>query len=155
LLSPASFARYPAAAWPGRWRVPDVRRGQARLFRTVLRSEGVGPPDFAGRFKVVTHGCGAGMTCPLFVDLKTGKVIYLPGLKSVEWGYDQADEIGKATGIDDVRLVYHRASRLLVAVGTRNETPRLAGVTLYDWRDGVPALIRFVPRRTLCPVGGG
>jgi hypothetical protein len=150
------FRRYPADAnWRGRWRAPDVRFGEARRYRTNLRAEGAGPPDFAGRYKVVNHGCGAGMICPLFVNLETGAVRYVPALQSVEWNYEIGDNVGKEIGIEDTRLVFRRDSRLLVALGTRNETKQLAGMTLYEWRDGGPRLVRFVPQRKLCASGSG
>jgi hypothetical protein len=148
------FRRYPAYAnMHGRWHAPDVRFGEARLYRTILRSEGVGPPDFAGRYKVVSHGCGAGMICPLFLNLETGKVRSVRTLQSVEWNYEIADNVEKAVGIKDTRLVYRRDSRLLVALGTRNETMRLTGATLYEWRNGGPRLIRFVPQSAFCADG--
>lgn len=147
LISPAAFRKYPAGPLlRGPWRRPDVRRGVAHRYRTVLREEGVGPPDFAGHLKVVSHGCGAGLTCPLFVDLKTGKVLYLPALGSVAQPYDVAD----VPGIDDLRLVHRADSRLLVAVGARNESERLAGATMFEWRGDRLHLRRFIPDKALC-----
>jgi len=152
LLTPAAFRKYPAdSRWRGPWHAPDVRHGPAHLYRTVVRSEGVGPPDFAGHFKVVRAGCGAGTICPLFVNLKTGRVTVLSSLLNVEIDYARADEVGKALGTDDTRLVYRRDSRLLVVLGTRNENMKLSGATLYEWRDNGPRLIRFIPERQLCP----
>ena len=121
------------------------------MYRTVVRSEAVGPPDFAGHFKVVRHGCGAGMTCPLFFDLKSGRVILVPALESVEQPY----EIGNVRGIDDLRLVYRLDSRLLVAVGTRNERDRLTGATLFEMRKNRLRLVRFIPNKALCLDGPG
>ena len=51
------------------------------------------------------------------------------------------------------RLTCHRDSRLMVLVGTRNEDERTAGVSLYEWREQGPRLIRFVPERQLCGEG--
>lgn len=118
----------------------------AHLYRTVVRNEGTAPPDFAGHLKVISYGCGAGVTCPLFFDVKTGKVAFLPILASVGQRYDVAD----VPGIADLRLVYHVDSRLLVAVGARNENDRLNGATQFEWRGGRLRLIRFVPHTALC-----
>jgi hypothetical protein len=86
----------------------------------------------------------------MFIDLKTGKVTFLSSLQSVEWNYAVADDLVEVPGIEDSRLVYRPDSRLLVAVGMRNEDERLGGATLYDWRDGAPRLIRFIPRKMFC-----
>jgi len=93
------------------------------------------------------------MTCPLFIDLKTGKVTFAAAIASVEHLYDLPD----VAGIDDVRLVYRADSRLLVAVGTRNEDLRLTGATLFEWREGGLQVIRFIPKDALCldTAGGG
>jgi hypothetical protein len=147
LVSPAMFKRYPAtAAWHGLWQKPDVRSGKAHLYRTVLRSEGAGPPDFAGYLKVVRHGCGAGMTCPLFLNLRTGKVVFEPAIESVGWDLD----IEEVAGENDLRLVYRADSRLLVAVGSRNERLNTIGAKLFEWRGDHLQLMRFIPVAVLC-----
>ena len=147
LVSPAMFRRYPAdAIWKGPGLAPDVGHGNAHLFRTAIRAEAVGPPNFAGRYKLGTHGCGAGSACPFVVDLETGRVRFEPALTSIETLYDVAD----IAGIHDLRLVSRADSRLLVAVGTRNEDLRLAGASLFEWRDDRLRLIRFVPHSLLC-----
>lgn len=154
VISPAEFGRHPVdVVARGPWRKPNVRRGMGHLYRTVLSREGSAPPNFAGHYKVVTHGCGAGMTCPLFIDLKTGKVTFAAAIASVEHLYDLPD----VAGIDDVRLVCRADSRLLVAVGTRNEDLRLTGATLFEWREGGLQVIRFIPKDALCldTAGGG
>ncbi|WP_448662708.1 hypothetical protein ACG3SL_18955 [Sphingomonas sp. CJ20] len=152
LFSPDAFGRYPADAdWRGVRRAPDVRRGNAHLYRTLIRQNARSAPDFAGHYKIVRAGCGAGMICPLILDLKTGRVWQIPGLKSVEWGYSRARDVERETGFEDSRLVYRRDSRLLVALGTRNEDPKLAGAIQYEWTDRGPQLLRSVPDSQLCP----
>lgn len=151
LFSPESFRAYPAApVWNGRPRAPDPRFGEAHRYRTVLHLEAKGPPDFAGHYKVVTHGCGAGLACPMFVDLQTGRVRQVSSLASIEADYARADDVEKAIGIADSRLVYRRDSRLLIALGTRNENPKLAGATLYEWTNRGPQMLRFIPETQLC-----
>lgn len=152
LVSATAFRSYPAdPVWRGPWHKPDVRNGTAHRYRTVVREEGTAPPDFAGHLKVVSYGCGAGLKCPLFVDLKTGKVAFVPALASVEQPYDLAD----VPRIADPRLVYHVDSRLLVAVGTRNEDDRLTGAAQFEWRGDRLRLIRFIPHTALCRDGTG
>ena len=141
LVTPAAFHKYATSAiWRGPWHKPDVQSGVAHLYRTVVRSEAVGPPDFAGQYKVVRLGCGAGLTCPLIADLKTGKILFVPALGSVAGSLS----IAEIPGIDDPRLVYRADSRLLVAVGARNEKERLTGATLFEMRHDHLHLIRFI-----------
>jgi hypothetical protein len=144
-LSPATFRHYPAKAAHGPWHAPDVRHGTAHLYRTRLREASRGQPDFAGRYKIVSIGCGAGTVCPAIVNKATGQVHFVPAFRSVGW------VLSDFTGAKKVeRLNYRRDSRLLVILGMRNETERTGGVTLYDWRDGRPHLVRFVPAARLC-----
>lgn len=146
LLSPAAFRRYPAKPAHGLWRAPDVRNGTARLFRTRLRDDARGAPDFAGRYKVVRLGCGAGAICPAIVDRVSGRVTFVPQFHSVSW------ILSDFAGARDVeRLTFRRDSRLLAIFGLRNEDQRTSGVSLYDWRGGRPRLVRFVPAVQLCP----
>lgn len=146
LGAPAVFARYPAVTPRVRWRAPDVRDGEARLFRTRLREGSVGAPNFAGRYSVVEIGCGAGAVCPAFVDRATGRVRFEPAFRVVaELGGRFAD-----AGIDYERLTYRSGSRLLLVVGAPNEVARQAGARLYDWRGGRAHLVRFVPVAALC-----
>ena len=86
------------------------------------------------------------MTCPFFVNLQTGEVTFDASLQSVYWN----DAIADVPGVEDLRLVYRADSRLLVAVGSRNEDLRSKGVSFFKWRDTGPTLIRFVPDAALC-----
>lgn len=152
LFSPSAFGRYPAEAdWHGARRAPDVRTGDAHLYRTLIRENARSAPDFAGHYKVVRAGCGAGMICPFVLDLRSGRVWRLPELKNVEWDFSRANDVARATGIEDSRLVYRRNSRLLIALGTRNENPKLVGAILYEWTDRGPRVLRSVSDSKLCP----
>lgn len=141
--SPALFARYPALPRKGPWRAPDVRRGEAHLYRTSLRRYSQGEPDFAGQFKIVENGCGTGAICPIFVDRSTGQVSFRPEMRVVTW-------MSGDMGTDHERLIHRRDSRLLVLVGARNEDDKTAGVSLYDWHASGPRLVRFVAQNRLC-----
>lgn len=145
LVSPAVFARYPATVARPPWRAPDVRPGDAHFFRTRLREDSRGSPDFAGHYKLVPIGCGAGTICPAFVDKRSGRVIWAPQFRSVSWIFSDFRDA------DDIeRLTYRRDSRLLVVFGARNEDARFEGVSFYDWRGGRAHLVRFVPAERLC-----
>ena len=54
----------------------DTRR--ARMFRTRLREDSRGGPNFAGRYTVVIWGCGTGCAQMGVVDAKTGRVYFPP-----------------------------------------------------------------------------
>lgn len=149
LVSPVAFARYPAEhATSATWRGPDVTRGRAHLYRTMLRENVSGTPDFAGHYTVVHIGCGAGLACPAFVDRRTGRVFFPPAIRSV---YFLPADTEPAGATDP--LTYQADSRLLVILGARNEEDRTSGVTQYDWRDGNPRQLRFVPEASLCRNG--
>src|ERR1044071_4570487 len=51
---------------------------QARMFRTRLREDSRGGPNFAGRYTVVIWGCGTGCAQMGVVDSKTGRVYFPP-----------------------------------------------------------------------------
>jgi hypothetical protein len=48
------------------------------MFRTVLREDSRGGPNFAGRYAVVVWGCGTGCAQMGIVDSKTGRVYFPP-----------------------------------------------------------------------------
>jgi len=54
----------------------DSRR--ARMFRTRLREDSRGGPNFAGHYAVVVWGCGTGCAQMGVVDSKTGRVYFPP-----------------------------------------------------------------------------
>jgi hypothetical protein len=51
---------------------------KARMFRTVLREDSRGGPNFAGHYAVVVWGCGTGCAQMGVVDSKTGSVYFPP-----------------------------------------------------------------------------
>jgi len=146
LLGDAVFRRYPAAPLPASTRLlpPDVRSGQARRYRTLLREDVRGAPDFAGHYALVRIGCGAATVCVAIADRLTGKVFFPPNLRS-------ATALIYDTGKRDVsQLAYRRDSRLLIVAGSPNEDERSAGLSYYLWEAHRLKRIRFVPVRALC-----
>jgi len=55
-----------------------------RSFRTRLRNAAAEPPNFAGRFNVVTWGCGTNCLLGAVVNRKTGEVLKLPSVPGME-----------------------------------------------------------------------
>jgi hypothetical protein len=141
-----AFAAYPAAGakraiMPA---APVVAKGQAHLFRTVIREEARAGPNFAGHYTIIRIGCGAGTTYLAIADALTGRV-YFP--KEVTSASDLMVETG---GEDTERLNYRRDSAALIVIGTVNERLNGFGMYHYVWRAGRLHLVRFVPAATLC-----
>ncbi|EIZ77668.1 hypothetical protein WSK_3677 [Novosphingobium sp. Rr 2-17] len=146
LLSSKTFAVYPAlgSARSIRPAKPDVRSGQAHLFRTVIRDEARRGPNFAGHFTIIRIGCGAGTVCVAIADALTGKVYFPKPVRSAT--YMLVD-----TGAYEIdRLNFQRDSNLLIVVGTVNERPQGYGMYYYRWNSGQLHLLRFVPASKLC-----
>jgi hypothetical protein len=81
----------------------------AKSYRTILREAATGPVTFAGEHVLAVFGCGTGCIYGAAVNLRTGRVVFLPG--SVSAWYGEGD-----------RLEYRANSRLLVAKGEINES---------------------------------
>ena len=93
---------------------------KARMFRTRLREDSRGGPNFAGRYAVVVWGCGTGCAQMGVVDSKTGRV-YFPPLEYTDIP-DTEDEAARSR-------VFRLDSRLLVL--TRNRYDGLGSYTAY------------------------
>ena len=76
--NPTSLA-YPARLYDGRRTPVDLSTRQAWLFRTRLRMAAQQWPNFAGHYVVVQWGCGTDCSQGAAIDLKDGKVTWLPG----------------------------------------------------------------------------
>lgn len=55
-----------------------------RTFRTRLRAAAAGKPNFAGRYSIVTWGCGTQCIAGMIVNHRTGEVLPLPDADDVE-----------------------------------------------------------------------
>jgi hypothetical protein len=147
LLANETFRQFPVHPGTGASRAPDLRHGDAHLYRRLLKNEGDRVPDFAGHIRVVRIGCGAGSFCPAFVDQSNGRVTFAPELRVVSW---MAGEPGVRQPENSERPTYRRDSSLLLVLGIRNEDERTAGATLYHWSSSGLHLLRFVPQPRLC-----
>jgi hypothetical protein len=74
------FSAYPAEVYRGPSRQPDFKgRDRASAnYRTRILQGMQGPPNFAGRTRVVDIGCGTGCVFHPVVDLPTGRVATFP-----------------------------------------------------------------------------
>ena len=145
LTAPAVFAREPVPVWRGRPAIPDVSQGKAHLFRTMLRTYGRGPSNFAGHYRLVEIGCGAASTCFAIVDSRTGRVTFDRRLRNVGALFVDSDA-------EFATLNYRPNSRLLIVIGAPNEEN--VGVHTYRWNGDRLHLLRSIPRATLCSGNG-
>ena len=101
-----------------------------RAFRTRLREAGRQRPNFAGRYVVTTWGCGTGCRVGAVVDLKTGRVHWLPhGLCCWAYGGPPYPEPAE----------FRLDSRLIILTGARGESETEegeVGVHFYEFRQG-------------------
>jgi len=58
-----------------------------KRFKSVIRNSYVKKPNFAGRYRVVSWGCGSNCHVFVLVDTKTGKIINAPGPAALDAEY--------------------------------------------------------------------
>jgi hypothetical protein len=93
---------------------------KARMFRTRLREDSRGGPNFAGRYTVVVWGCGTGCAQMALVDARNGRV-YFPPVEYMDIP-DMEDEAARSR-------VFRLDSRMLVV--TRNHYDGQGTYTAY------------------------
>ncbi|HVG28469.1 MAG TPA: hypothetical protein VM864_01985 [Pyrinomonadaceae bacterium] len=103
----------------GRIAPVQLKTGRDRMYRTRLREDSRGGPNFAGRYTIVFWGCGTGCAQVTAVDAKTGKVHWLP----LDW-VDIPDESDAAQNRN-----FRLSSKLLVL--TRSRYDLRASYTAY------------------------
>ncbi len=79
-----------------------------KMFRTRLREAAKERPNFAGDYVLTTWGCGTSCITGAVVNLRTGRVVFLPGSICCWQGEGE-------------RLIFRLNSRLLVTAGIMNE----------------------------------
>ena len=122
------FADYPVReVYRGRIAPVILDTKRARMFRSRLREDSRGGPNFAGHYTVVFWGCGTGCAQVAVVDARTGRV-YWPPLDYTdipdmpEEGEDKASAAARHRN-------FRPDSRLLVL--TRNHYDSRGGYTAY------------------------
>ncbi len=80
------FASYPVAqVYTGPNAQPILDTPRKHAYRTRLRAAAAMKPDFAGEYVVATWGCGTACIAGAVVNVRTGRVTFLPGSVS-GWG---------------------------------------------------------------------
>jgi hypothetical protein len=103
---------------------PNVSSGRAHMFRTILRREGLKPPNFAGQYRVVTWGCGTCCNEFAIVNERSGNVFFPTFVVACKAPFES--EYGGEVGID-----FKIDSRLLIITGAKNE--KGGGRYFYEW----------------------
>ncbi|HMV48463.1 MAG TPA: hypothetical protein PLD20_11475 [Blastocatellia bacterium] len=136
------FKDYPAPdKFSGKPARPKLTSRRARLFRSNIRWQTAEGPDFAGHYKVVTWGCGAGCVQFAIVNVQTGDVHFPPEVETVmALPEREEDPVQRRTG-----------SRLLVLTGRKVKPGWRAaedGKFYYEWKDDRLVLLRKVKLQT-------
>ncbi len=141
---PPRFTEYPSsAAFAGRHHLILDRADLS--YGTRLREAARQRPDFAGHYVLALWGCGAECLMGAAIDVRSGRVTWLPGDTICCWFSGPQEQ---AQDIDPVRYRLH--SRLLVLNGLRGEREGDLGQHYYAIRDG-----RFVHLRDVPPPASG
>jgi hypothetical protein len=107
---------------------PKLTTAGARRFRTAIRTGAAEGPNFAGRYTLVSWGCGTACISLAIVDAATGRVVLPEIILSPA-----------ATELED-GFVFRKDSRLLIASGA--ETTRGYDRLYYLWEKNHLRLIR-------------
>lgn len=135
------FASFPAGpAFTGRNRL--VFRGEDVPFRTRLREAAAHRPDFAAHYVLATWGCGMECISGAAIDVRTGRVVWLPGTLCC-WYPDRTSTLDM---VEPLR--FRLNSRLLIMRGRRNERDGDDGDHYYVIQGD-----HFVHLRTVPPSG--
>jgi hypothetical protein len=139
------FEDYAAPVYKGKPAPVNLNSAKgAKTFRTNLREGARKGVNFAGRFALVSWGCGTGCMDAGIVDLKTGTVYFPKELAGVGVWYFQdnpSEEI----------LDFKPNSRLLVLSGwpateANADNPK-AGLYYYEWTGASLKLVKYVAKK--------
>ena len=129
------FKDYPATKFTGKPAAVKLTSPQARKYRTGLRENASGGPNFAGHYTIAAFGCGSGCVSPLaIIDATTGVVYFPPSVAT----------ISSLPEPDDEEMIQSREdSRLLIVVGEVNEKK---GKYYFGWANNRLKLIRAIAK---------
>ena len=118
---------------------------KANQYRTHLREAVRRGANFAGRYTLVSWGCGSNCLTVAIIDTTTGAVYFPPELAFLGVGLDQFEEDSALAKIGNQDpLTYRQNSNLLVVVGhptPDGESRKDGGVFYYAWENNRLILI--------------
>ena len=126
---------YPAGEiFRGTPAAPRLDTPEKREFRTRLRQEAALGPNFAGRFRLATWGCGTECRSLAVIDVRSGEVWMVP----FQWEAASETPLRPACHLGGG---YDVTSELLIAQG---QVLDKAGTHFLHWQNGRFTLLRFV-----------
>ena len=131
------FKEYPAEeVFSGASAKPKLTSARARMFRTNIRTQAAEGPNFAGRYRIVTWGCGTSCIQFAIINCNTGDVYFAPMAETVEAVIPP--------GQSEEMLEYRPDSRLLIIAGAKDDSQkhRAEGRFFYEWKKGRLVLIQ-------------
>jgi len=163
LSAAPKFAHYAAAPFHARPAPVDLRGNRdARRYRTALGEAAKAGPNFAGHYTIAAWGCGTSCLDWGAVDAATGKVVFDPGIRTVEnladtWTINEAAtdayaRQGANTQSFDL-LLFKPDSALLVMLGAPGGEESRSGITWLRWTGARFEPLRFVAAKTICRIG--
>jgi len=130
------FESHPAAAGPPERNAPLVLTRRDREYRTRLRAAAAGPANFAGHYVLTSWGCGTECRYGAAVNLRTGRVTFLPFATCC---------FGEAPDGTEDAIAFRRDSSLLVLLGMTDDRGAGAGTHYYRIRGDRFVHLRSVP----------
>jgi hypothetical protein len=130
------IADYKVAAKLGRLHSIDFSSSpDLRNWKTVLSKGYAQGVNFAGRYVIVTWGCGSECTQNAIIDAETGKVFWpaeIALLLSTETRFSPQG-LAKLRVSDDASLHFNKDSSLLIVIGKLGEDAEKAGIYFFRW----------------------
>lgn len=136
------FEDYRATRYRGKFAPVNLRSAEgASTFRTRLREGASGGVNFAGRYALVSWGCGTGCMMAGIIDAKTGTVYFPKELGGFGvWMWEDNGDV----------MQFKPNSRLLVVSGwpateADQDNPK-TGIYYYEWTGTRLRLVKYVAR---------
>lgn len=127
------YVDYPAdSTYEGKAADVIIESESEKMFETNIEWAAKQSPNFAGKYSVVTWGCGGDCISGAIVNLKTGNVTFFPGTICC-WA-----------GEGNQRLHFRMDSRLIIFEGVINERGK-HGAHFYKIIDSELVFIKTIP----------
>ena len=130
------FEDFPALTGPPVRNAPLILTPRDRQYQTRLRAAAADRPNFAGHYVLTTWGCGTECLYGAAVNLRTGRVTFLPFATCC---FSEAPDGNKGM------VAFRRDSALLVLLGMRGERGDGMGSHFYRIQGDRLAHLRSVP----------
>lgn len=115
----------------------DLSTPMAVKFKTVLTKGVASGPNFAGKFSIITWGCGSNCNQVAIVEVPTGKTYFPPELEYVNDAYLAPSQPNVPT------FQFRPNSELLVVSGNMPPYEK-AGIKYFRWHNQKLELLKFV-----------